>query len=141
MASESSNRGGRRYKHPDAGRVVRAIFEKMKVLEENPKQTAMIAAGLLLSYNSSSVQLSGPYGDDTLFVEKIEVTDPTGMMYTVMLNEDLVFEALVTKDEVTYGKFTDGEWLPYLEQASEMARQTFSPRPIKATPKPRRKVR
>lgn len=102
---ESSNRGGRRQKHPDAGKLVKALLNPPKPYNPDPRVDTLIDIGLLLTFNCP-VTLPGG-----VVLDKIMSEHPRFSLFVAAESEEVIFEATVSDDAIQLGPMVMGPWV------------------------------
>lgn len=130
---ENVNSGGRRYKHPDAGLVVRALFASKRVVTPDPRMDALLSAAILLK-DQDEYEFS--VRRRRMKIERLQIQGhgQEDVIYVVSLNDEIVFDAAYLNGELVMGAYRKGDWEFALRQEADtikMTRRKALPRPAK----------
>jgi hypothetical protein len=115
---ENKNNGGKRW-NPDnrEGSIINAIIEARKPMKvSDPKIDIMIDIGVLLQ------GLERVYFEADR-IELTRATSPVYTLYSVKVDDGLVFDVMFTADGIVWGEYLDGYWRAVLSQFIKQQRR------------------
>lgn len=107
---EDKNSGGKRFNPSKDGTIIDAIIEARKPIRvSDARVDIMIDVGMLLLGADRAV----------FETDKIELTrahGPAYTLYSVKVDDGLVFDVMYTADGIVWGEYIDGYWRAVLAQ-------------------------
>lgn len=116
---QNSNQGGKRYRHADGGRIIRAIWEDQRRRGIDARANVLVSIGLLLAEEDE---------DRLEVVEHHPLTvgrfreGETEMYYVETHEKTVLFSALHYDQTLEYTTYTPGPWETTLEHWAEVTR-------------------
>jgi hypothetical protein len=104
--------GGARWVPEGAGSILKSLFSVTPARKHDPRTDILVDVGLVLG-NKNDVTI------DNVQVLRSYHSDPAEhTMYLVLDDEAIVFDAIVTKDNIEYGHNIAGSWKVVLAGAA-----------------------
>jgi hypothetical protein len=99
-----------------AGNLVRHLLKRTTKSKVDPRKDLLIDIGLLLNEDI-------PFVVDGVILDKLESNDPVFTLFTVHVQGEVVFDAIVSATGIEIGTYDPGPWVVSLCGAARMARR------------------